>query len=176
MPSASRSRARACAAGGGVTPAFNAKIRGLVERALATRTCWRLVRSSVAAPPGSPLSSVPSPPLKSPDQEGNGSLAYPLSPPRGCRRRARRPRGARSRHPVPARGLRTQVVVATGSVKPLVAAWSAHELQARRALVLVSGPDSYAAEVFCVLAATLSPPLSRSSPWHQKHVSDVFIG
>ncbi|MFF4918928.1 DEAD/DEAH box helicase [Streptomyces tendae] len=42
---------------------------------------------------------------------------------------------------VPERGLRTQVVMATGSGKTLVAAQSAHELQAGRVLVLVPSLD-----------------------------------
>lgn len=42
---------------------------------------------------------------------------------------------------VPERGLRTQVVMATGSGKTLVAAQSAHELRAGRVLVLVPSLD-----------------------------------
>ncbi|MGW5331061.1 Helicase associated domain protein [Streptomyces sp. NPDC004014] len=46
-----------------------------------------------------------------------------------------------SRSPVPERGLRTQVIMATGSGKTLVAARSAEELRAGRVLVLVPSLD-----------------------------------
>ncbi|MFH9229000.1 DEAD/DEAH box helicase family protein [Streptomyces lydicus] len=64
----------------------------------------------------------------------------PCSPARGCGRGAPRPRTA-CKSSCARTGLRTQVIMATGSGKSLVAVRSAEELHAGRVLVLVPSLD-----------------------------------